>query len=68
MNLTVSIKDVGPSGVQLAGDLGPNLERPTLAQIVALYLAAHPEDIAVRSWTWYAARRVAADAIKGVQS
>ena len=68
MNLSLTIKDAGINGVQLAGDLGPVRDNPTPAQVMAMYLATHPETIAQLSWNWYAAQRVAAVETKGAQA
>lgn len=68
MNLNITIKDAGVNGIQLAGDLGPVRDQPTPAQVMAMFMAAHPEVVAQLSWNWYAAQRMAAVNLKGAQS
>lgn len=56
MLINISIKDVG-RGVQMSGSLNADVQQPTPAEIVAMYIASNPEAVALQSWDWFASQR-----------
>lgn len=58
-HIQFSVRDSG-SGVKFIGHLPSPSTEPTPAEIVGMFVATHPEEVAKLSWSWFAAQKAAA--------